>query len=106
MARFLIRRLFFALVLLVCTSSAALFLTRLAPGDMTSQLGPFASRAEIEATRARFDLDRNPVVAVGTMGVPRGAARLRRLVSLQPAGRAARGAGGGQHGACWRSRRS
>ena len=32
---------------------------------MTSQLGPFASRAEIEATRSRFDLDRNPVVQWG-----------------------------------------
>jgi peptide/nickel transport system permease protein len=65
MARFLIRRLIFALVLLVCTSSAALFLTRLAPGDVTSQLGPFAARAEIEATRARYDLDRNPVAQWG-----------------------------------------
>lgn len=65
MARFLIRRLFFALVLLVCTSSAALFLTRLAPGDVTSQLGPFAAPEEVEATRARFDLDRNPVVQWG-----------------------------------------
>jgi peptide/nickel transport system permease protein len=65
MARFLIRRLLFALVLLVCTSSAALFLTRLAPGDVTSQLSPFVPRAEVEATRARFDLDRNPVVQWG-----------------------------------------
>lgn len=65
MARFLIRRLLFALVLLVCTSSAALFLTRLAPGDVTAQLGPFAARAEVEATRARFDLDRNPVAQWG-----------------------------------------
>ena len=61
MIRFLIRRLIFALVLLVCTSSAALFLTRLAPGDVTAQLGPTASRAEIESTRARFDLDRSPL---------------------------------------------
>jgi peptide/nickel transport system permease protein len=65
MARFLIRRLIFVLVLLVCTSSAALFLTRLAPGDVTSQLGPSAARAEIEATRTRFELDRNPVVQWG-----------------------------------------
>jgi peptide/nickel transport system permease protein len=61
MARFLVRRLTFALVLLVCTSSAALFLTRLAPGDVTSQLGAFAPRAEIEAARTRFGLDRSPV---------------------------------------------
>jgi peptide/nickel transport system permease protein len=61
MLRFLLRRLLFALVLLVCTSSAALFLTRLAPGDVTAQLGPTASRGEIDATRARFGLDRNPL---------------------------------------------
>ena len=61
MARFLIRRLLFAAVLLVCTSSAALLLTRLAPGDLTAQLGPNASRSEIATTRARFDLDRNPI---------------------------------------------
>lgn len=61
MARFIARRLVFALVLLVCTSSAALFLARLAPGDVTSQLGPNTSRAEIESTRVRFDLDRNPL---------------------------------------------
>jgi peptide/nickel transport system permease protein len=58
---FLVRRLIFAGVLLVCTSSAALFLTRLAPGDVTAQLGPTASRNDIESTRARFDLDRSPV---------------------------------------------
>jgi peptide/nickel transport system permease protein len=66
MARFLIRRLSFALVLLVCTSSAALVLTRLAPGDMTSQLGPFAPRSEIEATRSRFGLDRHPLAQWGS----------------------------------------
>ena len=60
MVPFLIRRAIFAIVLLVCTSSTALFLTRLAPGDVTSQLGPTASRDEIDSTRARFDLDRNP----------------------------------------------
>jgi len=60
MIRFLLRRALFASVLLVCTSSAALFLTRLAPGDVTAQLGPTASRGEIVATRARFGLDRNP----------------------------------------------
>jgi peptide/nickel transport system permease protein len=61
MARFLLRRVVFAIALLVCTSSAALFLTRLAPGDVTAQLGPTASRTEIESTRVRFDLDRSPV---------------------------------------------
>ena len=58
--RFLVRRLAFALFLVVAVSSAALFLTRLAPGDVTAQLGPFASPAEIARTRARFDLDRTP----------------------------------------------
>jgi peptide/nickel transport system permease protein len=33
-------------------------LTRLAPGDLAVSLGPNASRAEIAAARARFDLDR------------------------------------------------
>ena len=66
MAHFLIRRLAFALVLLFCTSSAALFLTRLAPGDVTSQLGAFPSPAEVAAARTRFGLDRNPVVQWGS----------------------------------------
>jgi len=42
MARLLARRLLFAGILIALTSSSALFLARLAPGDMTSQLGPFA----------------------------------------------------------------
>jgi peptide/nickel transport system permease protein len=60
MARFLARRLLFSLVLVIVVSSSALVLARLAPGDVTAQLGPFASAAEIESTRARFDLDRAP----------------------------------------------
>ncbi|MBM3817892.1 MAG: ABC transporter permease [Acidimicrobiia bacterium] len=58
MIRFLARRLLFALVLVVAVSSAALFLTRLAPGDVTSQLGPFASPQEIARVRAQYGLDR------------------------------------------------
>jgi len=58
MARFLIRRLIFAVLLVLVSSSAALLLTRLAPGDLAQALGPNASRAEIAAARARFDLDR------------------------------------------------
>lgn len=50
----------FALVLVLVVSSAALVLARLAPGDVTAQLGPFADPAEIASTRARFDLDRSP----------------------------------------------
>jgi peptide/nickel transport system permease protein len=58
---FLLRRLLFAAFLVVAVSSAALFLTRLAPGDVTAQLGPFASATEVAQTRARYDLDRAPV---------------------------------------------
>lgn len=58
MARFLIGRLIFAVLLVLVSSSAALLLTRLAPGDLAVSLGPNASRAEIAAARARFDLDR------------------------------------------------
>ena len=58
MARFLVRRVIFAILLVFISSSAALFLTRLAPGDLTIALGPNPSRAEVAAARARFDLDR------------------------------------------------
>ena len=61
MVRFAIRRTLFAVVLVLVSSSAALVLTRLAPGDLTSELGPNATRAEIAAARARFDLDQ-PIV--------------------------------------------
>jgi peptide/nickel transport system permease protein len=60
MARFLVRRLIFAVALIGVTSSSALLLARLAPGDMTAQLGPFASPDDVEHTRARFNLDRSP----------------------------------------------
>jgi peptide/nickel transport system permease protein len=60
-ARFLARRLIFALVLVMVVSSASLVLARLAPGDITAQLGPFATPEEIATLRARFDLDRGPV---------------------------------------------
>ncbi len=60
MIEFLARRLLFALALVLVVSSAALFLARLAPGDVTAQLGPFASASEIAGTRARFGLDRDP----------------------------------------------
>ena len=58
MARFLLRRTIFAIVLVVVSSSTALFLTRLAPGDLTAEIGPNPTRAEVAAARARFDLDR------------------------------------------------
>jgi peptide/nickel transport system permease protein len=60
MTRFLLRRLLFAVVLVLASSSAALLLTRLAPADVTAQLGPRATRAEVEALRARFELNQSP----------------------------------------------
>jgi peptide/nickel transport system permease protein len=57
--RFLAQRLAFTLLLVVVVSSSALFLARLAPGDVTAQLGPFASATEIAGTRARFGLDQS-----------------------------------------------
>ena len=62
MGAFLIRRVVFALVLVGCASSAAFFLTRAAPGDVTTQLGAFAKAEEVAATRARFGLDRPVLV--------------------------------------------
>ena len=59
MIRFQLRRLLFSLVLVIVVSSAALVLTRLAPGDLTSQLGPLAPAAEVARERARFALDRS-----------------------------------------------
>jgi peptide/nickel transport system permease protein len=55
--RFFARRLAFALVLVVIVSSTALWLTRLAPGDLTASLG-FVPPEEVARVRARFDLDR------------------------------------------------
>jgi peptide/nickel transport system permease protein len=57
---FLAQRLMFALLLVLVVSSAALLLARLAPGDVTAQLGPFASATEVADVRARFGLDRSP----------------------------------------------
>jgi peptide/nickel transport system permease protein len=62
MSAWLARRLVLAALLVVGASSSALVLTRLAPGDVTTQLGPFAKPDEVAATRARFDLDRPAVV--------------------------------------------
>jgi peptide/nickel transport system permease protein len=65
MGAWLARRLVLAALLVVLASTAALMLTRLAPGDVTAQLGPFAKPDEVAATRARFDLDRPAVVQWG-----------------------------------------
>jgi len=58
MAGWIARRALLAALLVVGASSAALMLTRLAPGDISGQLGPFAKPDEVAALRARFDLDR------------------------------------------------
>ena len=65
MVRFLARRLFFCAVLVVMTASSALLLTRVAPGDLTLSLGPFATAREIAAERSRFALDRPIAVQWG-----------------------------------------
>lgn len=60
MLRFFARRLAFAVLLVAVVSSAALLLTKLAPGDATSELvGSGASSASIAAERARLGLDRS-----------------------------------------------
>lgn len=66
MIRFLARRLVFALILVVASSSAALLLTRLAPGDVSAELGTDATREQIASIRARFDLDRSPAAQLVT----------------------------------------
>lgn len=58
MIRFLARRLIFCIVLTVLAASASLLLTRVAPGDLTVNLGPFATARDVAAARARFALDR------------------------------------------------
>ena len=65
MVRFLLRRLLFAALLVIAVSSGALLLTRLAPGDVTANLGAFAPAEEVARTRARFDLNRSPVAQWG-----------------------------------------
>ena len=59
MLRFFLRRAAFALLLVVVSSSSALVLTRLAPGDVTAELGPQATAADLRAVRAQLDLDRS-----------------------------------------------
>ena len=65
MIRFLLRRLVFAVLLVVAVSSSALLLTRLAPGDLTTELGPRARATDIARARERFDLDRSPLSQLG-----------------------------------------
>lgn len=65
MLRFLLRRLVFAALLVIAVSSGALLLTRLAPGDVTTNLGASARPEEVARTRARFDLNRSPAAQLG-----------------------------------------
>src|SRR5687768_15856994 len=59
MLRFFLRRAAFAVLLVVVSSSSAHVLTRLAPGDVTAELGPRATAADLRAVRAQLDLDRS-----------------------------------------------
>jgi peptide/nickel transport system permease protein len=63
--RFLARRLLFCAVLTVLAASLALLLTRLAPGDLTANLGTFATAEQVATARARFSLDRPASVQWG-----------------------------------------
>src|SRR2546427_8782743 len=59
MARYVIRRVIFAALLVFVVSSAALVLTRLAPGDYAMlTLGVDARPEVLEQTRARYGLNR------------------------------------------------
>jgi peptide/nickel transport system permease protein len=59
MAAYIARRVAFAAFLIVAVSSASFVLTRLAPGDyVTEALGIDARRETVEATRARYGLDK------------------------------------------------
>jgi len=58
MGRYLLRRLGFALLLVVVVSSAALLLTRLAPGDITTEEALALDPAERARLRAELGLDR------------------------------------------------
>jgi peptide/nickel transport system permease protein len=65
-ARYLVRRLAFAAVLVLFASSGALLLTRLAPGDFASQLAASgATPDEVARERARSGLDRPVLVQYG-----------------------------------------
>ncbi len=57
MARYLLRRLLFAAVLVLVVASSSLWLTRLAPGDMTTEAALETDAAGRAALRARYGLD-------------------------------------------------
>ncbi len=58
MGRFLLRRLFFALLLVIGVASASFALVHLAPGDFYTQFGPEADESAARAGRAAAGLDR------------------------------------------------
>ena len=58
MGRYLLRRLAFALLLIVVVSSAALLLTRLAPGDFTTEQALNVDPATLARIRQELGLDR------------------------------------------------
>lgn len=63
MARYLIRRFAFALILVFVVASASLVLTRLAPGDFAAAEGGLgANQATVAKARARYGLD-EPIAA-------------------------------------------
>lgn len=60
MAAYFVRRILFAVFLVMAVSSASLVLARLAPGDyVTDSLGLQASRETIERARARYGLNKS-----------------------------------------------
>ena len=66
MIAYVLRRLVFAVVLVVTVSSASLLLTRLAPGDYaTEAVGLEGGRRRMEEMRARYGLDRPLVEQYG-----------------------------------------
>jgi len=58
MVRFLARRLLFCAALVVITSSVALLLTRVVPGDLGTTFGVRGASPEAAAERARYGVDR------------------------------------------------
>ena len=62
MLSYLVRRVIFALALVLTVSSASLLLTRWAPGDYATSGGGLEGTRRIEAMRARYGLDRPVLV--------------------------------------------
>src|SRR5687767_446753 len=85
MGRYLLRRLGFALVLVFVVSSSALLLTRIAPGDFTTEQGLNIDAAE--RARIRQDLGLNQPLIVQYFSWLGGAMRLdfgRSLLYSRP----------------------